>query len=245
MMENSPLSELLKKRANLLFALCALLLLGGVIYVTNSQTSTNAPIIEDEEVNPELAQIFNSDQFLQVIEESEENYLLTQKDLGTFARTTGEYYRGNTNPIAFTFNDGVEQNENNYIFTGSYYQLDGTIRLVVTKFDKGIIRLSITNEATETNIDNSLNLNGVKNNLLTQLPVEQDYYSIRYLYSSDKIVVAFYEGFSETQVNEVVGILQQAYGDQYDPSLFEFNINSVGLFTLDGVYNYLQNPVAP
>ena len=211
-------------------------LLGG----TNAQKP-----LEDDELSSEYAQLFNVDEFYNSIDQSEKNYALAQKDLATFAHATGEKLQNPDTKVAFTFNDGYSVNGNVFVFTGTFYDLDGTIRLELTKYDKGIINLSITNESTQTNIDNSLNLNGKKNELLTQLPINENYYSIRYLYSDDQIVIAFYKGFTENDVNAAAETLKGVYAEEYDPTLFQFNINGVGTFTLDGVYQYLQNPYTP
>lgn len=243
MNNESLLNALLRKYGFLIFGIIAIILLVGLIQLFQGGSAQKPA--EDEELSSDYAQLFNSGEFYGVIDQSDENFALVQKDLATFAHTTGEKLQDPSTKIAFTFDSGFTQNDNVFIFTGEFYDLPGKIRLELTKYDKGIINLSITNEKSQTNIDNSLNLNGKKNELLAQLPINETYYSIRYLYSDDAIIVSFYDGFSSSDVERATEVLKTIYEDEYESSLFRFNINGVGTFTLDGIYQYLQNPYTP
>jgi hypothetical protein len=217
-----------------------------VLLITNQRTNVIDPSTNTLDENPvagkEYALLYNQGALYVTIREDEDNLRLIQEDLAKFARNTLPELSDPNTLLGFTFNDGFEEAGNVYTFTGKFYSVEDTIQLVVTTLDQGAIKLSITNKDDGQNIDDFLNLNGAKNEFIETLPIESDYYSIRYLKSQDKIVAAFYKGYLDEDVDKVVEILKQAFGNEYNESTFIFNINGVGIFSLKEVREYVDNP---
>lgn len=189
------------------------------------------------------ALVYNQGELFKIIDNNDDTLRRIQEDLVTFARLTRPELKAPTSRVGFTFDKNFKKNNSNYTFTGHYYSVKDLMQITVTKYGKGIVKLSITNTKDGTNRDSSLNLNGPKNNLLTKLPIEQDSFSIRYSNEEDKIIVSFYKGYTNQDIENAISILKKEYGKDYNETNFIFNLNGIGNFTLQEVRNNLIKPI--
>jgi len=173
---------------------------------------------------------------------NDSNLSVIQEDLALFARTTRPEFTDQDVLLGFTFEDSFTQSENMFTHYGYFYGLKDRIELKVTVMDRGIITLSITNTEDDTNIDDSLQLNGVVNELLVKLPINEDFYAIRYLNSQDEIVVGFFLGYTLEDVKKVEAILTSSLDDEYKTANIVYSVNSVGIFTLEGLKKFATSP---
>ena len=240
--------EQTKYKKSLIFVAVLVLIAVALFLYSVFFTGPNTinPATESLDDNPNAgityALIYNQGELYENINFNDEALRLIQEDLALFAKSTESQFLNTDTLVGFTFDDGYEQNENTYIHTGYFYSLDEKIELEVTPYEDGFVTLSITNLDTGANIDNQLNLNGLKNRLLTTLPIEESNYSIRYLKSKDEIVVSFYLGYSMQDVDAVEVILNEAYGGTYDTGDIIFNINAVGNATLAQAREFVNDP---
>lgn len=189
----------------------------------------------------EYAILFNQGELYKQINSDDATLELIGSDLALFAKATRPEFSDKKILIGFTFSDKTEIKDDTAIYNGYYYGVPDKIMVAVTTYEAGYTTLSITNTNDDTNIDESLNLNGPKNRLIVRLPIESTNYSMRYFKSDDKVVAAFYKGYDSEDVDEVIGTLKEAYGDEYRESDTIFNINAVGIFSVDEVRAYSKS----
>jgi hypothetical protein len=193
---------------------------------------------EDVNAGIKYALLYKQGELYKNIDSNDKNLRLIQNDLALFARTTMSKFGDQKSLIGFTFDEKFSQDKNTFTHSGYFYGVPDKINLTATLHDSGIVTLSIKNTRDNTSIDELLNLNGEKNRFITKLPIDTNLYSVRYSRSDDKIVAAFYKGYSENDIDAVVKILNEGYGGSFKESDVIFNINAVGIFSLDEVRNY-------
>ncbi len=196
---------------------------------------------DDPRAGRDYAIIYNSDEFFPHINQDERIFRLAQEDLALFAKTTSSAFINEQQLIGFTFSDGFATDGEMYVHTGFYYGLEEEIELKVQYSELGFAILSITNTVTGANIDDALQLNGQKSTVLRQLPIEEERYSIRYLNSSNDLVVTFYLGYTQQDIQAVSQILKTNSDDSLNDGVI-YNINSVGRVTFDEVVKFTNSP---
>jgi hypothetical protein len=227
------------------------LLLGMIAFFLflNRGTEIVNPATNKTDENPragkDYALVYNHGELYKVINFSDDRLRNIQQDLATYARATQTELKNPETLVGFTLDKGFQKKDNVYTFTGHYYSVKNLIKLVLTDYGKEVFRLSITDTKTGENIDESLYLNGAKNQLLAKLPIEKTNYSIRSLHPSDNIVVTFYKGYTRQDVDEAIGILREEYGDKFRESDFTYNLNGIGTFPLEKIIDNLTNPIPP
>ena len=227
--------------------IAGIIILVGFLIFTSLGTKVQDPsknkLEDDPRAGRDYAILYQQGNLYDFIDESDSNLMLIQKDLVTFIRETDPKFKDDEKLIGFTFDKRFDKKDKEAFFTGYFYSLKDKIQLKVNLLGNGVIRLSVTNLKTKANVDKKLNLNGVKNTLLDTLPVDKDYYSVRYLNSTDEVVVTFYEGYSQQDIDGALGILKKAYGQSFKEDDFTYNINGLGIFTLDQVVQNLEQPI--
>ena len=123
------------------------------------------PEPDEEDIARNIALIYNSEELYKLLDDNETTISLIRKDLRFFALTTSKNVADDP-VVGFTFTKGPTQEGDSYVFEGLFYDIDGKIRLVLNKLKTGVVRLSITNMKTQTNIDEFLQLNGPRNRLI-------------------------------------------------------------------------------
>lgn len=234
------------KRNKLVVGLVTVLALVVIVVLTSGTNvidPSKANHSDDPRAGKDYALLYNHGKLYGVIDSSSSVLRSIQNDLALFARTTRPEFKNPESLIGFTFDKKFKTEGSKNSFTGHYYSVDDSITVDVYKLRKGIIRLSITNRKDSTNIDEQLSLNGPKNRLLAQLPIDKDYYSIRYFNSQDKVIVTFYEGYTRQDLDTAVELLKKEYGDKFQATDFTFSLNGKGIFSLQEVTDNLTHPI--
>jgi hypothetical protein len=239
--------EVFRKYMKLFAVIASLLVIGFLLYTFFlSGPKVVNPAKNNLDVNPEAgksyALLYNQGELYQNIKNNEDNLRRIQEDLAIFARTTRPEFANQEVLLGFTFEDGFTRSDNTFKHFGHFYGLGDRIELSVTVLERGIITLSLTNTEDGTNIDDSLQLNGEVNELLTKLPITDDFYSIRYFNSQDEIVVGFFLGYSLEDVEEVEKILAENLENEYKTANIVYSITSRGIFTLEEVKEFANSP---
>lgn len=235
------------KKSKITLVIVLIVLLGLLLVIrTASKPEVINPSTNVLDENPraglDYALLYNDREIYASIDGDDDNLSRIQADLAVFARAKIPELQDTGSLIGFTFESGYTKDDNIYTFYGYYYSSTAKIKVAVTVYETGAISLSILNTEDMSSVDTSLNLNGFKNQLIVKLPIESDYYSIRFLKSDDKIVASFYKGYSLADVDAVVKILNEAYEGAFDAGDVIFNINAVGNFSLEEVRAYSSNP---
>jgi len=197
---------------------------------------------DDPEAGLSYALLYNQGDLYNNIQQNDDNLRLIQEDLTLFARSTLSELSEPDVLIGFTLDNDFTQDDTLFKHTGRFYGVDDKIELLLSVLDRGVITLSITNTEDNTNIDNSLQLNGAVNNLIKQLPIEEDFYSIRYFNSRDEIVVGFFLGYSSDDVTVVENIFKESLDKDFETANIVFSVTSVGTMTLQEIKEFQSSP---
>lgn len=228
-----------------LLILVVLLGLGLLIFREVTSTSVVNPS-EDRLRTPDegvaRAALYKQGDLYKAVEENE--YVMDQirLDLLTFARSTRPEFVDTETLVGFTFNEGFETQGATLVFTGYYYGVSDKIEIKLTPHGRGVYTLSITNLKDQTNIDEELRLNGKRNEFIVSLPVEKDFYSVRYQLPEDRVVVSFYQGYGTKDVDAVAKLVTDALGDTQSNDVV-YVLNGKGAYSLDRIKDNLKNPI--
>lgn len=165
-----------------------------------------------------------------------------EKDIITFARETRSEFNDPETLVGFTFDKGYVKDGDSYVFTGHYYDLGDKIEIRVTPRGRGVYTLSITNLRDGVNIDEQLAMNGRRNKYIQSLPINETYFSIRYLLGEDKVVVSFYEGYSNTDIDKATSSLVNGLGATNGDDVI-YSLNRIGIVSLDQIRQNLISPI--
>jgi len=239
--------EVFKKYLKLLTVVGGLLIVCIAVYFlffsgVNVVNPADNVLDDDPEAGKSYALLYEQGDLFENINENEDNLGLIQEDLALFARTTRPEFTSEDILLGFTLEDDFSEDGSTYTHNGYFYGLDDRIRLIVDVLDGGVITLSITNTDDNTNIDDSLQLNGEVNELIRKLPIETDFYSLRYYNDLNKILAVFYLGYSEQDIAEVESILLENLGENYDEEEVVFSINSIGRSDQERIRQFVNDP---
>jgi len=176
------------------------------------------------------------------IDENDDIFRAVEQDVILFARTTRPEFKNPDTKVSFTFDKNVKREDDTSVFTGNFYGLDDKIEIRLTAHGRGVFTLSITNLEDGANIDDQLSLNGKRNAYIRTLPIQKGFYSVRYQLPNDRIVVTFYDGYTEKDVNEVVASVSGGLG-QAESEDVVYSLNRIGIVSLDQVRQNLVEPL--
>lgn len=165
-----------------------------------------------------------------------------EKDMLTFARVTRPEFANPESLVGFTFDKAFTKEGDATIYTGHYYSVPDKIEVRLTSHGRGVYTLSITNTVDQTNIDDSLQMNGKRNELIASLPIEKGDYSIRYQLTDDRIVVTFYDGYTSEDVDAATKVIRDNLGDETVGDVV-YSINRIGIVSIGTVRDNLKNPL--
>lgn len=190
----------------------------------------------------DYAALYQHSEVYEAVDKNEDVLSYIRFDMMTFARTTRPEFANRETLVGFTFDKKFEKDGETFVFTGQYYGVRDKIQVKLAPQGRGVYTLSITNLGDGTNIDDSLSMNGKRNRFIKTLPKEEGRYSIRYQLTHDRIVVSFYDGYTNQDVDEVVTTLVEGLGDEVNNNVV-YSINRIGIVPIEKVRENLVNPL--
>lgn len=156
-----------------------------------------------------------------------------KKDLLKYSRTFLYTKIDNSVLCAFTFKEGQKDLGNNvYEFTGKYYGASNLIKVKATEINNNFLKVSIS-EDKGNNLDGKLLLNGTFVDFVDTLPIDTDFYSIRFFQEDGTIIATFYIGYTRDTVEIVEKMINQALGENsIDQSRIKYYVNGLGEYSL-------------
>ncbi|MGH7158312.1 MAG: hypothetical protein ACREGD_04590 [Candidatus Saccharimonadales bacterium] len=242
----------LARRRALVIGLGALFILGIIIFVVILNRGQDAAVDpnKDEFVGLEegtgdgktSAVLYNSGDLYAALEENDDILAVVAKDMLLFARTT-QLELGDANVlVGFTFSKDFKKDGDTFVYTGYFYGVDDKIEVRLTPHGRGVYTLSVTDLQDGANIDGQLNLNGTRNAYIQTLPIEEGTYSIRYQVPLDRIVVTFYDGYTNEDVDKAVASIAGGLGETGSLGVV-YTINRLGVVSIDQVRQNLITPI--
>jgi len=225
----------------------ALLMVGLLIYTNRGDAGVVNPYSDRDiegDMGKRFAIIYEFADLYEAIGQNEQVLRNIQEDLLLFARTTRPELNVKDSLVSFTVSKQLNKEGETSVFLGKYYGVDDDIRLAIEPQGRGVFTLSVTNLVDQTNLDKFLRMNGPRNKYISELPLQSGSYSIRYQLVEDRIVVSFYDGYTNQDIDMVIESLSAGLGPNYvDETVF--SINRIGIVGLDGVRQNLANPFNP
>ena len=128
-----------------------------------------------------------------------------RKDLATYGRSTIDKYKsGNVTEVVFEITNDSTKDGDDISFEGKYEESGDLIGVELTKLPNSRLKLSITNRATGTNINNSLSSNTKRNQFAATLPIDKDDYSIEFYVPSESFVIKLYDPETEGNARQII-----------------------------------------
>lgn len=222
-------------------------LLGIVIFLvsvlgSNGAVNPNRDKNLTAEEGRDFAALYQHGELYNAVEGNEDVMSQIRADIMTFARVTRSEFSDKETLVGFTFDKKSSKDGDAYVYTGHYYGPKDKIQITLTPYGRGVYTLSITNLVDSTNIDEYLSMNGKRNQFIRNLPVENDYYSVRYQLPYDRVVVSFYDGYTSANVDEVTNLITEALGGTNSGDVV-YSINRIGIVSLEQVRQNLVNPM--
>ena len=109
-------------------------------------------------------------------------------ELYVFGKTAFSVYSNDKQPMGFRIDD-VSQENNKVLINGKYGQSKHKIAITFIELNNSHVSISITDTDSGLNIDQYLESNQSKNQLIGNLPIEETTFTLRYIEDSDTFAI--------------------------------------------------------
>ena len=124
-------------------------------------------------------------------------------ELYAFGKAAFSVYTDDKQPMGFRVNN-LSQENNKINFSGNFGQSNHKISVTFIELNSGHISISITDTDSGLNIDQYLESNQSKNQLIGSLPIEDSTFTLRYIEDSDTFAINAFSVSGYTDAENVI-----------------------------------------